>query len=619
MRSGASRRAPIGSTTPQLDQISPSFYTDGEEALEAGTELEEKAERFAIGWKAEKYFEKSLAMYQRAMRLNEKSQDAFYNCARVLFILATGFHAPPKSISTLQLSVTLYRQSLSLIPPTEMPDGTPSAFYLDVQFNLAVALLALADQYEQSQENVTTRITVVNDAIIQFNSVINEQEVVLHRQKMEEQVEGEGDDKMAESEMSSSPLRESAGAAEMEGDKQTRSEYTTSLITPASALETLHNLHLSSLALLDVLDDDRLIQDAVQISTTSLLRAQSIFLAFPDGEQRSPDEDWFENVSALRYASLEIRVAEISKKTTLSRLSWADAEQSIRSTSEEAMREANNLLTIQSNGDTDLSTTIGRSKQRSHSQQLEQLGDLLLTLGRTVLYHMHAFNTGQQGNIAPLGQQAWSLLSLSSKLFLAALQSLDTSSTGAGTSAVLGASNVSNTTTRRRCSLYTSLSTVSLLRSDLLFFQSIETLTEKSREQLLNNGRIYSRKAVTEIGLGWLLTDHGRVSKAQYTLPHGGLDSLRGESDAILTLLRSLYLRSALVNDDAQEVQAVCSNVKKGLLEGSSGETWKAILSSPDGASQGVYLLDQVIGEEGEGAISTQERHFWLQVESSLL
>ncbi|UZJ57151.1 hypothetical protein CBS101457_006471 [Exobasidium rhododendri] len=625
MPNSANRRLPkpakASLSTPQLDQVSPNFYTDGETALEAGTELEEKAERFAIGWKAEKYYEKSLAMYRRALQLDRKSQDAPYNCARVLFILATDFYTPPKSIEALQESASLYRQSLSLTSPTESTDDVPSAFYLDVQFNLAVTLLALADQYEQSKEEEAARVNVINEAIMQFNSVINGQELVLHRQKMAQETDEESNEE-AEMEMPDAILQ---SAEEVDHDKQSRSEYTTSLITPASALETLFNLHLSALALLDVVTDTSLIQGIVQLSRTSSQRAQAIYVAFPDGERRSPDNEWSENVASLRFATLDIRIAELSKTTTLGTGEWSHVEQSIRSTGEDAIREAGSLLLLQSSEEMDLSTTVGRSRHRTYSQHLEHLGDLLLTLSRSILFYVRPCDDDQlRESMTSLSQQAWALLGSSSKLFLAALHSLDTSSAaGAGTSAVLGAHNASTTATRRRCSLYTSLSVLSLLRSDARFYQSVPNLSEKTREQLLNNGRIYGRKAVTEVGLGWLLTGDSSSSSAasgsQYNFPHGGLDSLRGEVDAILTLLRALYLRSAVLNDNAQEVKVVCSNVKRGLLEGKCGPTWKWLLFHPEGLSQGAGLLEQVIGEEGEAAVTMEERHFWSQVESSLL
>jgi len=594
----------------QLDQIPPSYYTNDEAALEAGTQLEEKAERFAIGYKARKYFELSLAMYRRAMSLNAKCQNAPYNCARVLFLLAIDFYEAPKSIGTLQESARLYRQSLALASPTEGSDGMPSAFYLDVQFNLAVALLALADQLESSKDEIESRWNIIEEAIILFNSVIDGQESVLHRQKVEEDA--------ADLEATIEPIKTeeiTENGMNTDGDGETRSEYTSSLITPASALETLHNLHLSAMAILDVVSDESAIQRALQLSTTSLQRAQGIFSAFPDGDSRSPDNEWNESVSSLRFAPLEGRVAALARRSTLGLPLDITTAESMFSASEEAVTEANALLSVSEDA-MNLSTTAGRSMQRKHSQHLEFLGIQLLSLSRSQVFYLHTLSQD-----VSQCQQTWTLLGLTSKLFLATLKSLDTSTAGVGSSAVaLGASSISTATTRRRCSLYTNMSTLSIIRSDNFFFSTLNHLDEKTRIQLANNARVYARKAVTEVGLGWLLSTD-RTTRPQYSLPHGGMESLQGEVDAVLVLLRSLFCRSVITAtpDGPQEVQTICSNIRRSLLTGEHGQAWQRALFYPDGPNEGRQLLEQTIAEEGEVAVSQEERQFWAQAEISLL
>lgn len=602
-------------STPQLDQTPPSYYKDAEAALEAGTELEEKAERFAIGWKAEKYFEKSLAMYQRALTLDPTGQDAPYNCARVLFLLATDFYPPPKSLETLHASTDLYRRSLSLASPVEASDGLPSAFYLDVQFNLAVALLALSDQMGHSKESPSTRAVIVNEAITFFDSVVSGQELVLQRQKQEEAAAASATGSDAENDVvqTLSTTEDEGMAAAEDSDGQVRSEYTSSLITPASALETLHNLHLSSLAMLDLVGNEGEIQSALKLSTMSLQRAQAVFAAFPDGDSRSPDNEWSENASLLRFSPLEILVAELAKRSVHNRGDWSAVEGRTGNVIEEATREADGLLHRPAQA-MDLSTTSGRSMHRIYSEQLEQLGHMLLTLARTLLSYAHS----QGGLHDELSRHAWNMLGLASKLLLATLKSLDTSAAGLGASAVLGATHASNATTRRRCLLYTSMSTVSLLRSDVRFLNAVEGHSDKTREQLLNNGRVYARKAVTEVGMGWLLT---AATPAQtYSIPHGGLDSLRGEADALLTLLRAVHFRSTFLGaESVQEAEIIGLNVKETLLKGANASTWKWVLFYPDGPNQGEGLLEQVTEEEGDGAVRPSERQFWAHVESLLL
>lgn len=612
MRSGNSSKPKNvkGSSTaaPQLDHISPLYYTDDESALEAGTELEDKAERFAIGWKAQKYFEKSLTLYQRAITLNPKSQDAPYNSARVLFLLATDFFVPPQSVDALQESAKLYRQSLSLASPVDVSDGLPSAFYLDVQFNLAVTLLALADQLETNKQDNSLKLTTIEEAIVHFSSVIDGQELVLHRQKMEE----EAVERSEATAGTNVPLEVDVQEADMETDeeRQERSEYTTSLITPASALETVHNLHISSMALLDIAIEENSVHRALQLSTNSLQRAQAIFSAFPDGEKKSPDDEWNENVSALQFAPLEIKIAVLARRNALGLFQSVDEKVGI---TREASLEANNLLSTPEQ-DVDLSTTTGRSRHRLYSQRLEQMGNLLLTLARSTLLDIYNPSQGQCQV-----QLTWNLLGQSSKLFLATLKSIDTSAAGLRSSAVLGASNASTAMTRRRCFLYSSLSALSITRSNAIFFQSIAGLEEKTRLQLINNARIYGRKAVTEVGLGWLLQPFN-YNKPHYSLPHGGLESLQGEVDAILTLFRSLFIRSTIVSssNNLEEVQTICVNIRAFLQTGEHGPAWKRALFYPGNPKQGQQLLEQTLGEEGEVAVTQEERQFWAQVETLL-
>lgn len=624
MRSGSSRKPKSvkGSSTPapQLDQIQPLYYTDDESALEAGTELEDKAERFAIGWKARKYFEKALGFYQRASHLNSKSQDAPYNGARVLFLLATDFFVPPKSVEALEESARLYRQSLSLASPIEASDGLPSAFFLDVQFNLAVTLIALADHLEAEKQDSNSRINLIDEAITHFNSVIDGQELVLHRQKMEEEIVEDRQTVEQTDNDHDDDYDDGFSQAKMDTDedKLERSEYTTSLITPASALETLYNLHISAMAVLDTAMDEKTVQRALQLSNNSLQRAQAIFSAFPDGDKRSPDDEWNENISALRFAPLEIKISILAKKNMLGISKGADEETQIM---REASLEAKDLLSMPEQ-DVDLSSTINRNKHRLHSQRLEQMANLLLTLARSHLLQMNnttTTTTQEQFRI----QSIWNLLGQSSKLFLATLKSIDTSAAGAaGSSVVLGVSNASTAMTRRRCSLYTSMSALSIIRSNAMFLQTIAGIDDKTRLQLINNARIYGRKAITEIGLGWLLLKSNSDSKPMYILPHGGLESLQGEIDAVLILLRSLYIRSNIMNlpDNLEEVQTICANVRSFLLNGEHGSAWKRGLFYPGTPEQeGKQLLELVLGEEGEVTVTQEERQYWAQVEILLL
>lgn len=621
------------STKKQLDQVPVNSYSDPEEALDAGIQLEEKAERFAFGEKALKYYNLSFQVYQRAFQLrNGNDADAAYNAARVLYIIATTFTLPPSSLKHLQDAIQLFTRALALSVPVSAIDGSPNAFYLDVQYNLASAQSTLADQKQRIGEKDADVQALYQQAILNLENVLQGQEIVLRRQ-----LEQEAEDRNAEIERA--PLLVPEGEeddqyddsvdAASDSEQAIRTEYTTSLITPASALETISSLHSTFLALLDSGVDDESALSTFAHSANNLARAESIFTSFPDGEKRSPENEWMEQVAALRFAKLELEIAKLVRDVQ------GNISQELINCGSSTLQEVTALLEQSIQNTFDMATTNGRAAQKVYLQQLEQMADRTLQLSRLTIGHVNS-RASQSANddVQALIQLAWQLCTHASKVFLSAVKALDASSNASGTGstvAVLGTAHAINPSMRRRASLYTGLSTVSILRSEALFTSgSIDGVDENTRKTLLDNARVYARKALAEVGLTWMLQQPKVVNGGhlRYTAPHGGVDSLNVDTEAAMSLFRALIKRAVTFDGDAaqvarNELELFTGNVKSivTINEAEYALVWLASIGLLSNSATGtdLRLLNEVIGEEGDSSISDGEKQIWAVVEQQLI
>lgn len=626
-----------GPTKKQLDQVPVNSYFDPEEALDAGIQLEEKAERFAFGEKALKYYNLSFQVYQRAFQLrNGDDADAAYNAARVLYIIATTFALPPSSLKHLQDAIQLFARALSLSVPVSAIDGSPNAFYLDVQYNLASAQSTLADQKQRIGEKDADVQSLYQQAISNLENVLQGQEIVLRKQ-----LEQEAEDRNAEIERA--PLIVPEGDDDDDDDQfeesidttsnseqAIRTEYTTSLITPASALETISSLHSTFLALLDSGVDDDLALSTFAHLANNLARAETIFTTFPDGEKRSPENEWMEQLAALRFAKLEIEIAKVVRN-----VQGDNTSQEIIFCGNSILQEVSGLLEQNSQNAFDMATTNGRAAQKVYLQQLEQMADRTLQLSRLTIGHVYSQASQSTNDILQtLVQLAWQLCTHTSKIFLTAVKALDASSNASGTGStvvVLGSAHSINPSMRRRASLYTGLSTVSILRSETLFTSgSVEGVDMSTRKTLLDNARVYARKALAEVGLTWMLQQPKTVNgiSSKYSTPHGGVDSLNVDTEAAMSLFRALIKRVVTLEGDVvqvaqNELELFTENVK-AIVMASDAEyapVWQAsfgLLSSIP-ISGNLRLLNEVIGEEGDSSISDEEKQIWAVVEQQLV
>lgn len=608
-----------GRAHPQIEQIPSSSYGDADAALDAGVQLEEKAERFAVGDKALKYYNLALDLYQRALFLLQQPvamhadgpsiADAAYNAARVLYVIATSFTLPPKSLSLLHNAIQLYRLALLHTPSVSSTDRLPSASFIDIQFNLGVALLAQSEHVEIVSADDSQPFSMAHDALKCFESVLEAQQTVLQFQRKQEQ-ESTNED------VERPPLPPDDDA---ERDFSA-SEYSSSLVTPASALESIYYLHSCILSLLDWAQDEQVLS-IFQQGSKYLEQAKLLNATYPDGDKRSPGNEWNESMSQLRYASLRLRINVISR---LKQSNSAEFEGLI----EEARTETD-LLQQQASEPVDISSTNGRSLHKIRLHHLEELGDLLLTLGRCPIDNADSLPTLHANGLSNI----WLLLTLSSKLFLAAISSMDKSGQGSA-SLVLGGSGPGvNPSARLRCSLYTNLSVNSIVRRNTaLAMQQTGTeivgINSGTMRTLIDNGRVYARKALAEAGLIGLVQGNSNP----YHIPQGGLDSLQDQVSAVLALLRALSVRVGSSEDEiassaSQEAHQLFTNlIQSGMIsplndleQESIGSTWKKCLGFHTMEPlDGRRLCDRATGEDRNPFVTPTEAAFWARAEKTL-
>ncbi|WVW78364.1 hypothetical protein I302_100318 [Kwoniella bestiolae CBS 10118] len=114
-------------------------YETYDEALDGGVEMEEKGERYRDGDKAQRFYERAVELYEKALGFSQ-TYDAAYNQARALYTLSTSFLLPPSCLIPLRRSIELYRLATTL---TNSP-----LLRMDVAFNLAQSCSSLADIIE---------------------------------------------------------------------------------------------------------------------------------------------------------------------------------------------------------------------------------------------------------------------------------------------------------------------------------------------------------------------------------------------------------------------------------------------------------------------------------------
>ena len=263
-------------------------------------------------------------------------------------------------------------------------------------------------------------------------------------------------------------------------------------------------------------------------------------------------------------------------------------------------------------------------------ERLSETADYAHALARALLR-----NVASNGCATAL-ERAWELCGFASRCMLAAVAPLEPAGKGASTARVSAAqalsvtgapmawirvdnaarrpsaSNASTKVSRTRASMYAELSSLALTRCDSLFAE----FADNARRKLLDNARIYARRALVDHGLEWVPhikgaapSDDGLVVYGR-ALAHapadGGWESLSNEADILLGCVRAVYLRGIYIGD-MSELDALAGAAWSLVQQGGS---W-ALALGPLGTERWVEALGSQADES--------ERAFWLSAWAALM
>ncbi|SOV07959.1 uncharacterized protein UDID_01248 [Ustilago sp. UG-2017a] len=574
----ASASSSRGRNANPFGPVDPNSYDDYDEAMQDGVELEEKGERFQFGPKAQRFYDQAGTLYTRAAHLAganvQQRADALYNASRIHFLLATQFALPPENIQLLVEAIHTSQQAVTLapsLPAASSSDGVlPNPFTLDTLTQLALSLQTLAESVEelgwpqglqpprtstQNSAQAATPTALWQQALELLQHVADGQNVILQDQET-------ADEAATESDAQPSKLPEGIEAGDEEPAYRSETGdvygYTSSLVTPSSLMETLLSMLACFTSLIEAATAIEEVQTYSAAIEQIISRAQVVF-----ADSEAPAASLLATSTNSTQASSEVaaRWEEIQQSSLTSRVACLVKAANVGvnktqiSSELEAAWEAVNEWGSQLISPTPSPATNAAGRD-ARVATLCDVGEAGMNLCRLSLRLEPA-----EARIAAI----WALATLSTKLFSQALAALDTSAAGGGSAAVLGQANTSTPTSRARCRILLALSTLSILRSHPAFESAGIAGAIGTRTKLIENARLYARKAITEIGLGWLLRSAPtQVSRSGVVPPPGGWESLSLESEATLHLLRALLYR---VNVNGAAVDAGAKAVSEMRTE----------------------------------------------------
>ncbi|WVF69738.1 hypothetical protein IAT40_004517 [Kwoniella sp. CBS 6097] len=431
-------------------------YDTYDEALDGGVEMEEKGERYRDGDKAQRFYEKAVELYAKALGFQE-TYDAAYNQARALYALSTSFLLPPTSLPLLRKSIDLYKLATSL---TNSP-----LLRMEVGYNLSQSCSGLADVLEDldpeaSGEEVRKLREEARDVL---QDVMEGQEAYLNATREEndeaeteevvEEVEGgaEGESMEVDPDASSGEDGEDVGG---EGDKS--ATFETHLPTPSTFIDTVLSLLELHLSLWESTATPRTPTEEEQTAVRAILdRAAPLA---PPGRQA------------------ELDLAEIKVLLTMDSIVWdlfkleAKVGMGLERSLEGAIAALGAVL-----ASLDITPP---EEQTVRPEILTTLADTHMVTAR----RMMLLNPQLPAGPSPLAQQAWFHLSQATTHLSAALD-LPTSAM---------------TPKEFKPSVLLSLSKASLSRARL---SPIHETAQRNVVQLLDNATTYAARAGE--GLGW--------------------------------------------------------------------------------------------------------------------
>ena len=502
--------------------------------------------------------------------------------ARVDYVVGTQFALPPRAHAVLLDACNLYAAALEHAPLAQ--DEVPSASRLDVLSNGGYALHALAELVDEcgtygldtactlaaqraGVEQLPLPVALYAAAALWFDQVAQGQGLVLHQSLAAATAATvSGGASSTESVPAAPPTSSSLG-----NEDQQDSVFTTSLVAPASLLESLYDQINSKLALIPHTQDPTSLDQMTNDVGHLLSRAETFVQSMPPGygAMQSPTGAWDEQMHALDMAALSLQIMTIEQATEWN--AWPSS-QALQAIEDAVMERASSILASAPPAQSLTAVRLG-AEAESRIQQYEadvsrlcDLGDNAHVLAR-VRVQLASCSDDEASSMcsssSSSAERAWLLATCAAKCMRAAAAALETPNPPIGRSTRLSTgwasrdaarglvSNTSTSITRHRASMYTELSRISLTRCHETLVALYPPASE-ARRQLLDHARIYARRALVDDGLAWMCqttdgpTNRGQVSIAAqtHTPPDGGWESLSQDTGILLQYVRALWKRS---------------------------------------------------------------------------
>lgn len=557
--------------------------------------------------------------------------------ARVQYVLGSSFYMPPEAHAALTRSLDLYFGALERAPPDL--DGVPDAGRLDVLSNCAYAFqslgelqdtfpsddAALLEAWAAHVERVGgTRTGSVPSALFSasmrlFEMTADGQHAVLASQ--------------------------SRAAPSFPTHATDDEMYTSSLVAPASLLETWSDQLSCTTAMLGQASDAAALETALQYAQAVVARAQAYVASLPDGfgAAQSPEGEWDDELAALPWNELAVRAAAAQRAAELARAAheaWPvhDADVAMVAQLEaEVNGHAAQLLADAPPPQSLTSVRGGGEAQHKYERGVQRLCD--------VADYAQSLATIRIHQAAPdAADAAWALTGLATRCLNTAAAALEPAGKGAssasvtsaaslavpgapfewiamdrGTAPVAGATNDSTSVSRTRASVYASLAQVALTRCDASLLAH-SALAADAHGRMLMNARIYIRRALVDHGLAWV--HHIRTKpnapgalygRALGHRPPDGWEGLAQDAELLMTYVRSLFLLG--VYESAHSPDAHAKTLVE--LECLGGGVWSLLHTAPSAwpaaldPAASVQRLRAALGEPTE---MHAERRFWSEV-----
>ncbi|WFD29836.1 hypothetical protein MSPP1_000849 [Malassezia sp. CBS 17886] len=605
--------------------------------MDAGVDEEERGERFALGDKAMRHYLAAYAHYRDAARAQPTSVDAWYNAARVQHVLGTQFLLPPDAYDALLTALDLYAEALA---QTDMPlpADVPSAARLDVLANAGHSLVALGEllgdcplgdghETHAHLESAARRwgAPVVQEAAVHaFTACADGQHAVLQG-CFPGGVTGACREGGEDADTMRAPVDHGApDTAAHVASPASPPAYTTSLVYPASYMSARDD-QLSALA--DVMEDAKepVLRAAYEAATNVIATtaAYAEGLAPGVGASHSPDGEWDAAVHALALTWRRARIAAAQRAAELAAWAWPSThadEGALMQLCAEVLEEGR-ALRDRAPPPRSL-TSVRLSDSDAHEDTLAALCDVADHAHTLACVLLRSAQHAERRALESL-ERVWTLATCAAQCLGAAAAAFEEPAKPTvrpvpdaptawmyvqDVGPIRGALNTSTPLSRRRAAIYLSLSELALTRSDPLFTAHWPPARDGAAK-LLDNARVYARRALVDHGLAWVLhvgscaapeATHGTAqetvraggpsqprtapidtpprllyARARAHRPgDGGSEALAREAYLLVTCMRAVWTRAAFLRETQRDTAGAALAQADAELGALAGGAW---------------------------------------------